>query len=43
MTSDKKSRHGTLSVTYDVLDDLQVNLPGNPLLQVPLNQTKNLK
>jgi hypothetical protein len=43
MTSDKKSRHGTLSVTDDVLQGLRVNLPGNPLLQVPLNQTKTLK
>jgi len=43
MTSDMKSRHGTLWVTDDVLEGLKVNLPGNPLFQVPLNQTKTLK
>jgi hypothetical protein len=43
MTSDTKSRHSTLSVTDDVLEGLRVNLPGNPLFQVPLNQTNTLK
>jgi len=38
-----KSRRGTLSVTDDVLDGLRVNLPGNHLLQVPLNKTNTLK